>query len=522
MWVLIDRLGLYLFDATLSTAVLLSLMMLAVLVCRQPARRLFIARVSLCASLLMLPLVAIAPLPRVDLVQVLTRFQAIPLALGEAGIAAKAEELAGAVGDLAGLWPAAQEFHAKHIGNWLIRGLTLLDLAGIGTGFAWLVLGLWGVHWLVRQSHEPGAQTRALYERLQAGGSEILTKTDLRVSRRLRRPAVVGLFQPTILIPASFDSGLHDPDQLRLSLLHEMAHVEQRDHWHGALANLAQMAWFLLPHVWWLRSRLRIDQEFLADRFASSRYGSSSGYAASLLLLAAQRSDAGPVSGPDESVSLEPDKPKAEFRSPLFQRLLMLLHCPHRIETRAPRLWSWGLRIAAIVLSLVAASVYIRWPDAEAIEAWSGNRASASRQAFRVMDFVAEPTFVSPSQRAVPYILPVVLPERFDLKVEVLATPRELSHTRIAGHLLGLPRWQSDGKIRSESATTERESWHQVRLVRDRHDFQLWVDSVALPVTMKPDVTIESLTIEPGPGRPLHFRNLIVEWLMDRFADGEW
>jgi hypothetical protein len=104
------------------------------------------------------------------------------------------------------------------------------------------------------------------------------------------------------------------------------------------------------------------------------------------------------------------------------------------------------------------------------------------------------------------------LPERFDLKVEVLAKPTELSLARIAGHLLGLPRWQSDGKRRVEPDAAEREAWHQVRLVRDGHDFQLWVDAVALPVTMKPDVKIESLTIEPGPGRPLHFRKLVVNW----------
>ncbi len=59
MWVLIDRLGLILFDATFSTALLFSLATLAILVCRQPARRLFIARVALCASLLMFPLTAI-------------------------------------------------------------------------------------------------------------------------------------------------------------------------------------------------------------------------------------------------------------------------------------------------------------------------------------------------------------------------------------------------------------------------------------------------------------------------------
>ncbi len=340
----------------------------------------------------------------------------------------------------------------------------MLDLAGIGTGFAWLVLGLYGVHWLLRQSHEPNANTRALYRRLQAGGSRTLSKTDLRVSRRLRRPAVVGLFQPTILIPAAIDAELDDPDQLRLSLLHEMAHVEQRDHWHGALASLAQSAWFLLPHVWWLRSQLRIDQEFLADRFAASRFGSASGYAASLLLLAARAPESRPVAGHSDSIASDPHKSKADVRSPLFQRLLMLLYCPHRIETRVPRLWSWSLRLAVIAVSLIAACVCVRWPDAGAINLRSASSRAVKCQPLRIADFIAQPNVPPWAERALPNVLPVILPDRFDLRVEVLATREDLSRMCIAGHLLGPPRWASSQTSLPVAEPNERDSWHQVRL----------------------------------------------------------
>src|SRR5689334_14500378 len=57
MWVWMDRIGIILFDATLSTAVFLTLIVLAMLSCRQPARRILLARVALLASLAILPLV---------------------------------------------------------------------------------------------------------------------------------------------------------------------------------------------------------------------------------------------------------------------------------------------------------------------------------------------------------------------------------------------------------------------------------------------------------------------------------
>src|SRR5438105_8931473 len=77
----IDRIGIFLFDATLSTTLFLGLVMLAMLGCRQPARRILIARVALLASLAMIPLVALAPLPRLDLVDAFVESQLFPTSL---------------------------------------------------------------------------------------------------------------------------------------------------------------------------------------------------------------------------------------------------------------------------------------------------------------------------------------------------------------------------------------------------------------------------------------------------------
>ena len=81
MWVWLDSAGPILFDATLSTALFLSLVVLAMLVCRQPTRRLLIARVALLASLAMIPLVALVPLPRLDLLDTLVQSDLLPTSL---------------------------------------------------------------------------------------------------------------------------------------------------------------------------------------------------------------------------------------------------------------------------------------------------------------------------------------------------------------------------------------------------------------------------------------------------------
>src|SRR5262249_33626241 len=155
-------------------------------------------------------------------------------------------------------------------------------------------------------------------------------------------------------------------------------------------ASLAQSVWFFLPQVWWLRSQLVMDQEFLADRSAAQRYGSSFGYASSLLAMAAR--PGWPASGhSDRSGSGGQATGTLAIPSPLFQRVLMLVHCPFPIEVRAPHLWSWTSKLAVVAASLIAACLFIRWPDAEAVEQRITPQPRALSPRFAVGQFIAEP-----------------------------------------------------------------------------------------------------------------------------------
>ena len=81
MWAWMDRIGIVLFDATLSTAVFFTFIVLAMLACRQPARRILLARVALLSSLAIPPLVGLGRLPRLDLIDTFVESRFFPKAL---------------------------------------------------------------------------------------------------------------------------------------------------------------------------------------------------------------------------------------------------------------------------------------------------------------------------------------------------------------------------------------------------------------------------------------------------------
>ncbi len=335
----------------------------------------------------------------------------------------------------------------------------------------------------------------------------------LRVSHVFGTQSLSGFFNPTILIPSVLDEPDGDRELLRLSLLHEIAHADQQDPWFGTIASLAQTVWFFLPQIWWLRSQLLIDQEFLADRTAALRYGTSCDYASSLLSLAQdQRGDAR-EEDPGVIVTKRATRTDEEVRSPLSQRVLMLLYCPFRVETRAPRSWSWALRITLMAATVVAACLCIRWPDAAALEHGQrhGGRATSSR--FRVTDFTAEPLVFSTDGRVVSYVMPVALPSQYVLSVDVLSTPVDLAKVRIAGHPLGgNPPSPHDHELSVGRAAKTLESWHHVQLVRDGDHVSLSIDGQAITVLTSPQAITEWLTFEPSPARVTQFRDLVVEW----------
>ena len=66
MWVGLDCFGQILVDATLATAILLSLVILLMLLCQQPTRRIVLAQAAIVLALFMFPLTGATPLPRLN------------------------------------------------------------------------------------------------------------------------------------------------------------------------------------------------------------------------------------------------------------------------------------------------------------------------------------------------------------------------------------------------------------------------------------------------------------------------
>jgi beta-lactamase regulating signal transducer with metallopeptidase domain len=87
-------------------------------------------------------------------------------------------------------------------------------------------------------------------------------RKNLRVRRAVRLlvtdsrigPAVIGLFRPTILLPACVLSG-RSADELEPIVAHELIHIRRGDLWVGLLQTVAQAVWWFHPLVW-LASRM--------------------------------------------------------------------------------------------------------------------------------------------------------------------------------------------------------------------------------------------------------------------------
>jgi beta-lactamase regulating signal transducer with metallopeptidase domain len=515
MWMWLDRTGLILFDAALSTALFLSVVVCALLFCRQPSRRLLIVRSSLLGALAILPVVAMLPLPRVDVLDLILRADLLPPSFRAVH--------SGATDGVRGPEPAlADRLHssitifkgdyAAWAGRWLPRCLTLIVLTVAITGAAWVLLGFWGIRWLLRHSREPSERTLLVYDALSATWTEKRARPDVRVSSLVERPVLVGLRRTTILIPSSYEEPSASPEICKLSLLHELAHAAQSDAWFGTIASLAQSIWFFLPHVWWLRSQLIIDQEFIADHAASQGYGTSKDYAASLLSLAHSRAAAAAPKRLARPVPILASTGKRRMQSPLFQRILMLLHCPFPVERHLPRRWSWSLRLVVLVASMASACICIRWPHAHALEQPQSSEARGAREPFRVTEFVAAPVVISSRGRGLPHHMPVALSSRFDLRVEVLSSTDQLATIRVAGHPLSSD--SSPGRLVDPLSNPSllAESWHHVRLRREGPDLALWVDGRKSSAILNAEATTEWLMFDPGPERLISFRNLIVQW----------
>lgn len=99
-------------------------------------------------------------------------------------------------------------------------------------------------------------------------------------------PAVTGLLRPAILLPPATLERL-DEGELRLVLLHELAHLRRRDLWLNWLLALLQAVHWFNPILWWAFHRIRVEAEGAADGWVLHRCGAEtpSRYGEALLRL---------------------------------------------------------------------------------------------------------------------------------------------------------------------------------------------------------------------------------------------
>jgi beta-lactamase regulating signal transducer with metallopeptidase domain len=548
MWVWLDRVAPLLLDASFAAAVLTSVFIAILLVSRQPARRVALARTVILGVLAIIPLTALAPWPRFHIVYTLEASTPAPRQLfvhrastnSPAPDARKADHDAidmipiGNDTELSASWVRVADFARRPA-----RFFVLLYLGVVTLGLTWGVLGYLGIWWLLRRSSSPSIATRRVFDSLIAesdNGRLGSRPPRLLVSDRVARPVVVALLSPTILLPRQLDcaspletgkANAQSNALLRLSLLHELAHVGRQDARFNLVGRLAQSIWFFLPQLWWICAQLRIDQEYLADHVACRAYGTSSQYATSLLDLAASHPDqlediASSTSHPASHHSVKPVG-TGEVVSSLGQRLLMLLHCPYRLEPRAPRGWLWGLRLAGIATTFVLANVSVRMPGraygsapnfAPSIEGVF----MAGMNRFQVSELIMAPSGLVDPDRSDSYIVPYQLPAHFSMTLDVLANREELSHIRLLNRPLALSDSWPDHKgpaVKARFASrietqnqAERELWHQIRVERDDRGTSLTIDHRALPSPAEP--TNSLIRVEPDFGHPVQLRNLIV------------
>ncbi|HLK62817.1 MAG TPA: M56 family metallopeptidase [Bryobacteraceae bacterium] len=87
---------------------------------------------------------------------------------------------------------------------------------------------------------------------------------DIRFSRSLLEPAVVGVFRPVLLIPEGIEGRLTAP-QLAAVVAHELAHMQRRDNLFSAAHMMVEALFWFHPLVWWIGSRLVAERERACD-----------------------------------------------------------------------------------------------------------------------------------------------------------------------------------------------------------------------------------------------------------------
>lgn len=158
----------------------------------------------------------------------------------------------------------------------------------------------------------------------------------------LDTPAVLGWFQPIVLVTAQAITGL-SPQQLQAIIAHELAHIRRYDAFVNLFQIAAEMLLFYHPAVWWVSRRIRIEREVCCDHEALAACGEPVSYARALTMM--------------EEWRTAPSLLMAANRGPLAERVLRLLGLQG--TSARSRLAGVGVSITCVVAALFAGNVLV-------------------------------------------------------------------------------------------------------------------------------------------------------------------
>ncbi|GAB4192775.1 MAG: hypothetical protein Tsb002_22730 [Wenzhouxiangellaceae bacterium] len=170
-----------------------------------------------------------------------------------------------------GLATTIELIRERHYPEWLIRLLPELPMllvigwmAGAILGLSRLFAGYLGIQWMRHRGAEPvPPRLQRLFddlcEEMQVSGRAVL-----RISHRILTPMTVGWVQPLVLLPAGAWLGLR-PEELRLILAHELAHIRRWDYLVNLLQQFTVAILFFHPVVHWLSRVLSEEREVCCD-----------------------------------------------------------------------------------------------------------------------------------------------------------------------------------------------------------------------------------------------------------------
>ncbi|HWY88772.1 MAG TPA: M56 family metallopeptidase, partial [Gemmataceae bacterium] len=331
---------------------------LAVLLCRQPIRRIRLIELTLLGSLAV-PVASQLPwLPHwsTGLLDLST-----PVAKMQGAADSRAEPIAAMSAPIpmvpANTAPAAtplpervapQRLEAEAISPVEAEALSPAALIAVGYGaiaaglLAWFALGVLSLARLYRSTYPVPGEVLELFRAIAGPAGDAVT---LRASDRVELPLAFRGRRPIIVLPGSLCRSANDP-ALHYSLAHEWSHVEGGDVSRWYLTSLAQFLYFFNPLFWWLRRQLRLCQDYLADARAAEHARQTEDYAAYLVGLARRR-----LTVPVAALGI------GDRRSNLYRRIIMLLQKRQSLERRCLKTWTAGTMVVGLAVLLACSSI---------------------------------------------------------------------------------------------------------------------------------------------------------------------